>query len=144
MAQINDSSGSYGAAGKIFLDIETVFDHLARLRNDLGVIPAPEDVRKFSGASHGVAAPYHAALRYAAELAARAAKDMNDRLVEADDAIRKAVEALTAHDADSKLAGNQLLGAIENSEQQDAASSTVEPAATTTSAAALTNAGFGI
>ena len=118
MALINDVSGSYGGAGKIFLDIETVFDHLARLRNDLGMIPAPEDVKQFSGASNGVAAHYHAQLRDTAELAALAAKDMNDRLVEADAAIRKAVEALTAHDADSELAGNQLLGAIENSEQQ--------------------------
>ena len=122
--QISDASGSYGGAGKIFLDIETVFDHLARLRNDLGKIPAPEDVQQFSGASHGVARTYYDHLGQTALMAARAAKDMNDRLVEADAAIRKAVEALAAHDADSELAGNQLLGAIENSEQQDAAVAT--------------------
>jgi hypothetical protein len=121
VAQINDISGSYGAAGKIFLDIETVFEHLARLMKDLGELPNPDDVGRFSGASHGVAAQYHAALKQATESASFATTQMHRELVDADAAIRKAVEALTAQDADADASAGLLLDALDNSVQQSEA-----------------------
>ena len=130
MAQINDVSGSYGAAGKIFLDIETVFEHLARLMKDLGELPKPEDVKLFSGASDGVAKTYHAALKKAMDDASFVTTKMHEQLVDADAAIRKAVEAITAQDADADASADLLLDALDNAVQQGEATAVANPTTT--------------
>ena len=144
MAQINDVSGSYGAAGKIFLDIETVFEHLARLMRDLGELPKPEDVKLFSGASHGVAEPYHAALKKATDDASLVTTKMHEQLVDADAAIRKAVEALTAQDADADASADLLLDALDNSVQQTDSTIATPAGTAIVDSATQTNAGSSI
>lgn len=124
MFQQSDGGGP-AAARTVLVDLETVYDHLAKLIKDMGELPTPEQVALFTGASHGVAYDYHFQLGEVTKRASAAAKGMQERLVEADAAIRAAVQALTAQDAGASGAADQLLDALDSAgaDQRAAASS---------------------
>lgn len=114
MAQINDSSGMVGAAGKIYVDLDMVSQSLQQLARSVEELPQADEVARRDGPHIGAAWEFYWALSQATTSASDAATAMRQCLAEADASIRAAVAALTAQDADAQASADKVMDALDS------------------------------